>query len=500
LPDNGSKSSVIPETIVSLEVADDVKSAPGVPSLEQPVISLEPTDAVKSAPCVQPEAVIEDVAATPRAIEAAAVLDVAVAIPKRRRFHAPRLRPVHVPVKVHTFDSFQYRDFRLLWTVTVMASAGFWLQQVIVGWLAYDITKSAFITSIAMGLDALPVLLAGPIGGLLVDVFDRRKMLVFIFAYQAVVTLAFSVIVLLGYATTWHIFGFILLMGLSWVITDPARIALIPNIVPKKNLVNAFALNSMAFSITRLAAPALGGFLIAAVGTGPALFVEVGVQLGALVTALAMHVVYSPEARFRFASVYSRVVEGAKYVKGEPVLLGMMFFTATPSMMVMPFVHGLMPVYAAEVFNVGSEGLGLLLASIGVGATLGTVLVASFGDLRHKGRLVIISQLFTAAAMATFSQMPSLTLAYVMLILLSMSVMMFFATSGAVVHGIVPDNIRGRVSGLFMVTWGVTIGGSLLAGTIAERWGAPMATLLGSIIMVTILAALSLRFRAVWRV
>lgn len=330
------------------------------------------------------------------------------------------------------------------------------------------------------------------------DVWDRRKLLIFIFVYQATVTTGFSILVLLGMAETWHVFGFILLMGLSWVITDPARIALIPNIVPKHQLVNAFALNSMAFSVTRLAAPAIGGVLIAVVGVGPTLLAEAAVQIAALLTALALHVTTTARSRFQITTVFMRIWEGARYVKGEPVVLGMMFFTAVPSALVMPFVHGLMPVYAAEVFNVGSQGLGLLLAFIGVGATLGTVLVASLGDIRYKGRLVIVSQALTAVSMAVFSQNPSLVLAYLNLALLSMSVMMFFATSGAIVHSIVSDEIRGRVTGLCMLTWGVTLPGSLLAGTLAQGLGPSWATLIGSGLVALALGASVLHFRQVW--
>ena len=123
-------------------------------------------------------------------------------------------------------------------------------------------------------MDALPILLAGPIGGVLVDRFDRSKLLALIYGYQAAVTAVFAGIVITGNLEAWHIFAFIFFMGMAWVVSDPARMSLIPNIVPRENLVNAFALNSMAFSVTRLVAPALGGVLIAVTGPGLALALE----------------------------------------------------------------------------------------------------------------------------------------------------------------------------------------------------------------------------------
>lgn len=408
-------------------------------------------------------------------------------------------RQAGLHVKVHTFDSFRYRDYRLLWTVTVFAAGGYWLQQVIVGWLTYDLTRSAFWTSIAMGLDALPVLLAGPLGGLIVDAWDRRKLLLFIFTYQVLIILGFSVIVLTGVVATWHILGFIFLMGLSWVITDPARIALIPNIVPRQSMVNAFALNSMAFSITRLAAPAAGGVLIAMVGPGPTLLAQAALPVVAFFVAWAIRTPSPSRARLRLASAFSRLAEGARYVRGQQVILGMLLLTALPSALVMPFVHGLMPVYAAEVFRVDSRGLGLLLASLGFGATLGTVLLASLGDFGNKGRLVVMGLALTAILMALFSHNPWLGTSYLNLAALSMGVMMFFTTSSAVVQSMVSDELRGRVTGLNMMTWGIAPAGSILAGALAQRFGAPMATLIGSGIMALALTGLVLHFRAVWK-
>ena len=199
-----------------------------------------------------------------------------VEAPARRRRFRPHLRPIHIHVRVHTFDSLGYLNFRLICFTTVFSAGGLWLRQVILGWLTYDLTQSAFLTSLVMGLEAFPVLLAGPLGGLLVDRVNRRKMLVLVYAYQATVTLAFSSIVLLDWVETWHIFLYALLMGFAWATADTARTSLISNVVPRENLVNAFSLNSLAYSCTRMAMPALGGVILALVGAGPALLLGGG--------------------------------------------------------------------------------------------------------------------------------------------------------------------------------------------------------------------------------
>ena len=402
------------------------------------------------------------------------------------------------PAKLHTFDSLTYRDFRFLWAATLFSSGGFWLLQVVIGWLTYDMTGSPLLTSIVMGLDALPILFVAPLGGLLADSFDRRRLLALVYAYQAVVTSSFVFVILIGYISTWHIFVFVALMGVSWVITDPARMSLIPNIVPRERLVNAFALNSMAFSITRLAAPALGGLLLGLLGVGPTLMLEGGLQLLAVAMALGMRFKVTPRSRMRLDSALSELVLGARYVASEPVILGLFLLAALPSSLIIPFVHGLMPIYAAEVFEVGPSGLGLLLSAIGLGSTTGTFVLASWSGFGHKGRLVFVSIALVAIAMMAFSLNPLFGPAFAPIILLGGGMTMFFSLTNVSIQSIVRDEYRGRVSGLYMVTLGMVPIGSLIAGGIAESFGAPMATLIASVLLATLLVAMGLRFRAVW--
>ncbi|MQG81994.1 MAG: MFS transporter, partial [SAR202 cluster bacterium] len=223
----------------------------------------------------------------------------------------PRGRRIRMPENLHTFESFKYRNYRYVWATTLFSSGGFWMQQIVIGWLMYDITRSAFLTTLAMGLDALPILLIGPIGGLLVDSLDRRKLLAGIYAYQAFVTAVFATFVILGSVEPLHIFIYIMMMGVGWVILDPARASLVSTTVPGETLVNAFALNSLGFSVTRLAAPAIGGGLLALGGPGPALVIEAILQGLAVVAALAIQLPSAERAELKLKTAVSRLVEGA---------------------------------------------------------------------------------------------------------------------------------------------------------------------------------------------
>ena len=398
------------------------------------------------------------------------------------------------PIRVRTFDSFAYRNFVFLWLSTLFASSGFWLQLVVVGWLAYQVTESAFWTTLALSLDTLPILLVGPVGGLLADNFDRRKLLVFIHSYQAVLTAAFAGVVLFGDLQAWHIFAFIFFMGLGWVITDPAHMSLIPNMVPREKLINAFALKSLAVSAPRLVVPAFGGVMIVFAGPGLTLMIEAGLQVCAVLAVLQIRAPRPAKPSLHVPTAFRELRKGVQYVLNEPLLIGLFALAATVVLLAMPLIHGLMPVYAAEVFHVDARGLGLLMSAAGAGSTLGTFVLASMGDIRAKHVLVLASIGALVMATAIFSINAFFHTAYLNLMIISAAIMVFMAVSSAVVQSTVSDEYRGRVGGLFMMTWGLLPLGSFFAGLTAEHLGAPQATQIAA-------AAMLLMFGlAVWRI
>ena len=413
--------------------------------------------------------------------------------------HLPHVRPVRVGVRLHTFDSFSYRNYRLLWGAAVGSGGGIWLQQIVVGWLAYDITRSAFLTSLILGLEAFPLLLAGPLGGVLVDVWDRRKLLASVFAYQGLVALGFSVLVILDLVATWHLFVFVPMMGLAFVIIEPARMAIIPRIVPRENLVNAYALTSLAFSGTRLAIPAVGGVMIALLGPGPTLVTQGLMHLSAMGLALMLNFERQPRDGFKLRSAFSGMREALIYVKSDPLLLGLLLLLVVPATLVMPFVSGLMPVLAAEEFGVGPTGLGILVSAVGAGGTVGTLALASVGDIRRKGVFILSAIFLAAVAMAALSQSRLFGLAVPSIFVLSIGLWGAMALINVSIVSIVRDEFRGRVGGLFVLAWGFSPLGYLVAGVLAQRLGAPNAILIAGGAVSIIAVVLVLRFRALWQ-
>ena len=411
-------------------------------------------------------------------------------------------KPNGIPRKLHTFDAFHSRNYRFLWLATAIFSSGFWLQQVVVGWLAYEITGSPLLTSMALGLDALPILVGAPFGGLISDKFNKKILLSIMYSYQAVLMIGYSVVIAMGYANIWNLFIFIFLVGISWIINDPARMSLLAVIIPKKSLINAFALNSMAFSVMRLLIPAAGGFSLAIFGPAP-LFIVEAILMFSAATAIMM-IQLDKDSSFdnsdRSAKqLLADLKSGVTYVVNQKTIIGLTFMTVNMVILVMPFVHGLMPVYAAEVFEVGPQGLGLLLSAAGLGSLIGTVILASCTQITRPGKILFVLLGFLGVLMATLAIANIYSVAMIVIMLLSGSMMSYFSISGATVQGILPDQYRGRVTGIYMMAWGLMPVGSLLAGSIANVVGPQLSTLIGSSLIFVSLIAATYCFKGVWK-
>ena len=158
-------------------------------------------------------------------------------------------------VRLHTLDAFRYRNYKLMWASTLLSSGALWIHQLVIGWLTFNLTRSPLLTSFALGASTLPYLVS-PLVGVFIERWDRSKLLSAVSVYQAAVTAGFSVVVILGRIETWHIFAYVLAIGVSWAVYDPTKFAMIPSIVPKQGIVNALALNALAFNAMRLVLPA----------------------------------------------------------------------------------------------------------------------------------------------------------------------------------------------------------------------------------------------------
>jgi hypothetical protein len=399
---------------------------------------------------------------------------------------------------VHTLDSLRYRDFRLLFATTMLVSAGAWTRVVVVGWLAYSLTQSPLITSLALGLDALPLLIVSPLGGMLADMWDRRTILAVTIVFHAAVIGTLAAVVSTGNVAIWQIFALILLEGSASAFLSPSYVSIVASIVPKERLVNAFALTSLAGNSTRLVFPAIAGVILAVVGPAPALAMGAGLFLVGGVAVLFMKVRGNEPEADADSPRKASIGESVSFVRSKPIIVAMLGLSLLPLMLLGPFVTGLLPVYASEVYEVGPAGLGLLTSALGAGATLGIIVLASFGAIGNQLRVVIITLALAGIAMAGFSFSPTMLLSLPLLMLLSAAASTSMTLGGAAVQSLTPGRMRGRVSGIHEMTLGLFPLGTLASGVLAQFLGAPAATLIAAGAMVTVLSAVAFAYRGIW--
>ncbi len=395
-----------------------------------------------------------------------------------------RAKAVPARFKLHTFSSLRHPDYRYLWTGTMLMGAGQWIQQVTLGWLLYELTSSSVLLGALNGLRALPFLVAGPIAGVAADRMDRQRLMLGSQYLLVATALGMGMVVASGLVQVWHIFLFTLITGIAWSFNEPVRQSLVPNVVPKEDLMNAIALNSAGFNLTKIIGPALGGILIALFGAAGNFFVQSAAYMGVLVMVYLMHVPPTPEEARR-SSAMANLKEGFSYVWSTPAVLALMMTAYVPRVFAVPY-QTLMPVFQKDVLGVGPEGLGMLMAAPGVGAVLAVLTLASVASrLKRQGLLLLVSLILLGIFLILFSRISSFPLALLVLVAVGAFQVLFMATTNTMLQIIVPDELRGRVMSLYMLDRGLMPAGALFAGVTAHFVGAPATvSMMGAIVIV----------------
>ena len=383
-----------------------------------------------------------------------------------------------------TFASLRHRDFRYLWAGTCFISGGLWLQQVTLGWAIYEMTRSSILLGALNGLRFVPFLIFSPLAGVAADRSDRRRLMIVTQWCVLGSALGMGLVVSFGLLEVWHLFAFTLATGVVWSFSEPVRQALLPDVVPRRHLMNAVALNSAAFNLTKIIGPSVGGVLIALFGLAGNFYIQSATYLFVLWMIYRMKV---PEQVRDIAgtSVLSNLREGVRYVWSDPVTFAVMTTAMVPRLFAMPY-QALLPIFQKDVLEVGPGGLGLMMAAPGLGAMLAMLGVAHFASrVSRPGLLMIAGLVLQGAFLILFALMQTLPLSLVMLVIVGGFQVVFMSVSNMVLHMTVPDRLRGRVMSIYMLDRGITPAGALLAGVSAHFIGAPYTTVaMGGIVLV----------------
>lgn len=403
------------------------------------------------------------------------------------------------PPSVGTFAALAFRNYRLLWVGTLFMSAGTWVQQVTLGWLAFEMTGSPWQVSVVVGLRTFPML-GAPIAGVIADLFDRRKILLINQTYLSALALGFAVLLLLDLERIWHLYAFSFLSGAGWGLNNPLRQTLVANSVPKARLMNAIALNSMAFNSMRMIGPAIAGGLIQFFGA------ELNFLLQAAFYGVVVFLVIPYKAEYaesregrKEQSPLADLREGIAYVARERIPRYAVLLSMIPMLTMMAFIQTQLPVFVA--IDLGSpEGglLGVMYLGMGVGGFLGSLFVARFHAIQRKGRLAILAVAGAGASVLLLSQTDVWWLAWGVLVSQQMFFIAVMTTNNAILQSVTPDYLRGRVMGIYMLDVGLQPLGGLTAGAIATSHGVSAAWAAGGatgLALVGVIALLAPEFR-----
>jgi MFS family permease len=401
--------------------------------------------------------------------------------------------------ELQIFSSLRHRDYRYLWTGTLMMSAGQWVQQVTLGWLIYDLTGNAMLLGALNGLRALPFLITGPMAGVAADRMDRKKLLLRTQWVLVATAILFGALVWSPFLQVWHIFLFTLITGVAWTITEPVRMSMIPNVVPKGDLANAIALNSGGFNLMKVLGPALGGALIAWFGAAENFFVQAVAYSGVLAMIYWMHIPPHRSSATKSATAFANLKEGFAYVWSTPAVLALMTLAYVPRVFAVPY-QTLMPVFQKDVLKIGPEGLGLLMAAPGVGALIAVLTLASLGNrVKRQGLFLLASIVVLGFFLMVFSQITWFPLALVALVIIGLFQMFFLASTATILQMIVPDALRGRVLSLYMLDRGFMPLGAMFAGTTAHFIGAPFTVMIMGAMVIILTGIVAWRIPAIRR-
>ena len=391
-------------------------------------------------------------------------------------------------------SALKYPHFRRFWFGNAAAVGGqqiMWLAQ---GVLVFDLTGQAFAIGYVGLATAAPAILLNLVGGVVADRIDQRKI---IFVTQIVTAASVGLLAFLVAADVvevWHVVAVAFVGGCTQAFNNPARQAIFPALVERKDLMNAVALNSMVWQSMRIIAPAAGGLALATVGVAATYTLVCAgfLLLGVAVIGLPAQ----PSQRSRRATPLADLKEGLRFISANflfTFLIGMSFFNSFFGFS----TQQLMPVFTEEVLHVSKFWLGILLSVSGIGAILGIGALGYAGDIERKGLLIIGGATAFGAFIILFALSTFYPLSLVMMFLMGAAGTVYMITVQTTLQMRVPDELRGRVMGIYGITHNVGPLGALQAGYIADTVSPPAALIVGGVAIIVFAVGIAYSNRSV---
>lgn len=373
--------------------------------------------------------------------------------------------------KAHpAFQSFQFPDFRWLVLGTFFSFLGVSMQQITRGWLILRLTDdSPFALSLVMMSFALPLTFTSVLGGALADRLARKHIIMVSQGGNALLTLLLAILDMTGLVRFWHLMCIGFMNGTLAAFNMPSRQSLISDIVPAKNLMNAISLSSAGMNLTRIVGPAVAGILIIYLDTAGVFCLIAFIYIFSALCTAMIRAGQKPLDRSD-KGVGADIRAGFQYALWDSTLLGLLIMAFVPALFGFPYL-ALIPAWAREALNAQSDGLGLLMTSMGTGSLVGTLILASIRQLNRRGAVLLINSLAWGICLILFSQSASYITALPSLFLVGLMSGIFMSLNMTLMQLYSTAEMRGRIVSMAMMTFGIMPLSAVPFGAIAENMG-----------------------------
>ena len=367
----------------------------------------------------------------------------------------------------------QYQDFRTLWTANILAGASAWALIVARGWVVYEITDSSLWVGLVTFMAMIPRVFATPIIGFIADRFDRQTVLSWTYGLNLAHNIALAVMVTMGLAGPWTLVILALMNGTFRASQQITTQSLVPNLVPKEHLLNAVALNQATQQGSRLVGPAAIAPLLFLVNIEAAFWLCSGFYLVGLIQTLRISTRSRGDVD-QSKSFVQNMMAGFNYVYSTPIVLAMVLLAVFHCSLTMSY-ESLLPVLSREALSGGSSGANLLMMSIGAGALVSSIALAGVRNNAIRGRLFLILGVGSGISYVALGASSVAGLSMASAVIMGVSTAGFMTVTHTIIQTIVPDGIRGRVSGVYnMHVGGTMAAANLLNGALSDWFNAPV--------------------------
>ena len=394
----------------------------------------------------------------------------------------PRAEAAYLPARrlPKTFRSLQHRNYRLYFTGQLISVAGTWMQVVAQAWLVYQLSHSELMLGVVGFAAAIPSLLISPWGGVVVDRVNKRNLLVITQAASMVLAFILAALTFTGIVQVWQIVLLAAVTGVINAFDGPARQAFVVEMVGREDLPNAIAVNSMMFNGARIIGPALGGILLATVGTAWCFFIN-GLSFLAVIGCLLLMRLTPRTQILQIGSPWNDLKHGLRYVLRHREIFALLTLALIFSVFGISY-NTVLPAFIDQVLHAGATGYGAVNAFIGIGAVIGAFIMAHYGDRGQRGRWLVGMNLAFPFMLVLFAFNTQFVLALGLAVGLGVGFMLVFTCINTLLQTNVDDKMRGRVMGLYTLTFfGFAPFGNLAMGRLAEQWGMSVIITLSAI-------------------